>query len=382
MLFLLSFSCFADIRPNLAMSFSAGGRIFKSNIKKEQDRLIRFDEIDGSAVFVVARDGTLLFSGLLGSGQGNVPQTFSGMVSGTAPATFTPTSASQSIDLMQRKIPTQQWRGEQIQVAQVEIFGTHECPYCRYAQDLAFKTFGKENVTRYHIEDDQRYLQKSQDILKAAGRSDFNTVPRVSVIDNNNTRWFIGGFSDLQNFVTKNGSVSVMPASVSIAQSSSTTDFTQVDMPTLMYRQGTSIQPVQIEIFGAPGCPACVSAKALAIRNFGEDKVKTYDIRRSNMHLNISNNILRTVGWGDTSMPRISVIRIGKNGPKRLFLGGLGQLQSFINTVNARNPMVRRQQPQNSWSPPSKQTQSDRLDAITPVRQAATFIKKRYRGEY
>lgn len=339
MLFLLSLSCFSEALPNLSVSLFAGGRTFKSQIKKEQNRLIHFPEIENSAVFVVGADGALLFSGSFSPGQGQRPEA---VRTGMAQMLSSPKLPGSSANFIQSKIPTRHWRGEQIQVVQIEIFGKHGCPYCDYAYNLAVANFGADNVKEYKIEDDPLYLKKSQAVLEAAG-SDLKTVPRVSAIDNKGTRWFIGGFSpDFETFVKtntkRNVNVSFSSAPqqmVSISQSSSATDFTQQNIPTSLYQQGIPIQPekvLQIEIFGADYCGPCQSAKASAKQYF-PGKVAFYDIQKSGQYMAISNNILQAVGVRTNhGMPRISVIYNGPNGSERLFIGG--QLQNFINAMN------------------------------------------------
>lgn len=368
MLFLLSLYCFAG-------SMIIGGVEF-DDVIKEYDPTV---DPEGAAVFIVGKNGGLVSTGRLVS-------------KGQAPQPEISVASTNSVDFTSLKIPTQQWDGRQISIQQIEIFGTHQCPYCKYADRLAKNKFGKQNVKSYKIEDNPLYRQKSQDILNAAGRSDFNTVPRISVIDSNNMRWFIGGFSDLQNFVKTNENTSIAPQTAGDIQASASTNFAELPLSTALYRQGMLVEPIQIEIFGADYCPPCRASKALADKVFGDDKVKFYDIKKSGQYLNISNNILRTVRWGDTRMPRISVIHNGSNGPKRLFLGGYGQLQNFISSIGKTNAMVR-PQTQNNWPKNNSQrvqnnlsqnqkAQPDRLNAFAPIRQVADFFGKRYRGQY
>lgn len=323
MLFLLSLYCFADTMNIGGTKFDVVIQTYNPNINKK-----------GAAVFIVNETGELISTGTL---RPKTPTTLREKIFNSVHV-----NQKKSVNLTQNKIPTQQWRGEKIQPVVIEIFGTHQCPYCRDAKDLALETFGKEigeeNVKSYHIDDDLTYRQKSQDILNAAG-SNLKTVPRISVIDANNTRWFIGGFSpDFTNFVDTHKNMS--------ATSVLKTDFTKLDLPNPeLYTLGMSVRPIQIEIFGADYCPACVNSKALATQTFGDNKVQFYDIKKSYQYRSKSDSFLRIVRWPDTSMPRICVIYDRGNGPERLFLGGFPQLRNFINSMSKTRTMVR-QQPQ------------------------------------
>lgn len=285
MLLLLGLFCFAE-------SLTIGGVEFDDVVQTYDPNI----DTEDAAVFVVSKNGKLISTGKLRpKGQTEQP-----------PVSIVPAPTKNSpIDFTQVKIPTQLWDGRQISIQQIEIFGTQQCPYCRYAKKLAEKKYGKEILKDHEIDDDFALRKKSDAILAAAGKSNFNTVPRISVIDNNNMRWFIGGFSDFQNFVQTNRSTPITPQTVDVDQASAANNYAELPVPTKR-NLGLPIpadQIIQLEIFGAPDCPACVTAKALASNTFGAYRVKTYDIRKFAKYLKISNNILRSVVWQDTSMP-------------------------------------------------------------------------------
>ncbi|MEK7654662.1 MAG: hypothetical protein AAB323_00185 [Pseudomonadota bacterium] len=340
MLFLLSLYCFAD-------TLTIDGVEYDDVIQTRNSA--SEDEMGGAAVFVVGKDGKLISAGKLRRKVGTVPVPVRKRFK---------TKPYQSNDLMKRELPTVQWRNEKIQPAQIEIFSTHQCPWCKFAEAKAHEIFDGQNidVSVYKLDSynpirKEKHLKKSQAILQAvlfdlsspqdeAAKQAFmnkfitgRSVPRISVIDANNKRWFIGGYDDFENFIKLNMSASVLPQTFRQSEAIAESDL-ETPMSTKLYVPGTPIQQgsiLRIEIFGAND-----AAENLAKATFGS-KVKTYDMTQPG-NLVKSNAILRVVGLGNNyRMPRISVIYKGKNGLQRVFLGGLQHLQGFIDFMNRPN---------------------------------------------
>ena len=327
MLFLLGFSCCFAAKLTLK---TAGGREFTvKNLKNMPHRFISDVEMNVSAVAVINKKGDLIYAGKIGDEFPASVQTVPESEVGTVPLGKT--------DFTAMDIPSKQWHGEQIQSpVQVEIFGTDHCPYCVKAKDLAKSIFGEGRMKRY---DTANYLynRKSQAILDAVGQSSYGYIPRVSIIDSNNVRWFIGGFTDFQRFVRSNRNN--VGAPVAIDPNSGTEpkiqrDFIESPVMTRMYTPGVFVKPVCIEIFGTDNdCEKCVAAKYAAMEVFGEYKVKIYDM---DAHKAKSEAIVRAAGLSSSyGKPRISVIYYQNNVPQRFFIGGYDEFRQFINDINS-----------------------------------------------
>lgn len=211
MLFLMSLSCVAapfsgfgqmqQPQPNITLTLSAGGRSFKTAMKKEQNRIISFPEIQSSSIFILGEDGQLLFSGSFKPKQ---RQASTSLMPGV------------DVDYTKIDIQTRKWKGEQIKVNQIEIFSMDGCGWCDRAKDLARESFGEPKVynisSQFYLRSSQKIINKVLNYLSSINdRFEYNKIyssfivngnmPRISVIDNNNVRWFLGGFDGLQKFI-------------------------------------------------------------------------------------------------------------------------------------------------------------------------------------
>jgi len=326
-LFLLGMSC--CFAATITLTTEDGRKFTTKRLRNVPNRLIEGGEIKSSVVVVLGKNSELLYEGTFGI----VPTPTPTPIQVGANVRSVPTELNTSTDYTKLDISVKKWNGEQIQSpVQIEIFGTETCPYCVKAKKLAIRSFGPERMKNFDIEKSATAKRSSQEILNAAGSPDYPYVPRISVIDGNYTRWFIGGYDDLVRFVASNKSplapVSARPDLPQKPQS----DFISQLIVTKLYKPGMAINPVQVEIFGTDvDCEKCMSAKYQAMETFGEDKVKVYDLNESDFYKNKSKAILRTVGLDETyGKPRISIIYYEKNTPRRVFIGGYEDLKDFI----------------------------------------------------
>lgn len=81
----------------------------------------------------------------------------------------------------------------------IEIFGTDYCKWCKEAKKLAQK---RHLPYEFLDMSSQQNKDQAENYLKQLGVT-HETIPQIFIIDNHNNRWFIGGFSDLDQFVHK-----------------------------------------------------------------------------------------------------------------------------------------------------------------------------------
>lgn len=336
MLLLLGLSCFAE---TVSLLTDDGTKFVAEMITRNPSSN---QEMEGAAVYVVGEDGKIISTGSLRSEKQfqQVPQA--------------------SVDFMEKKIPTQQWKnGQQVEVQQVEIFSTNGCRFCIDAQALAEKVFGEENVKNYKIDGkNPAYKIKSQAILKAVDQPNFPTVPRISVIGKNGVRYFLGGYDQLVVFVKSNKTSPIRPQvtapqTVSVAKAD-LTDFSDKDIQTKKWNR-EKVEPLQIEIFGTKACPYCVQAKALADRTF-PGKTKEYNYHASD-YAQRSERILNKAGiYNYEYIPRVSIIAIIDAKPVRFVLGGYSEFERFVNSMNrGQTRQINRANQSNMAAPRSNQ---------------------------
>lgn len=307
MLFLLGLFCFAE---TVTVTVIANDGTLFEEVSASRTPVSN-EKMKGAAVYIVGRDGKIISTGRLKS-----------KVSVQA--------VSASFDFIEKKIPTQQWRGEQVEVLQVEIFSTEGCRFCKYAKADAYKTFGEKNVKIYKVDDDNKpaHKIKSQAILKAAGQPNFPTVPIVSVIGKNGVRYFLGGYDQLMAFIKSNRAASMAPQAFSDVQADATKYLT-LDVQTKKWNR-EKFNPIQIEIVGTKTCPYCVQAKKLAGQTFGKEKIQEYNSNDRD-YWTASEKIMNAAGiYNYAYIPRISVIAMIDGNPVRFVLGGYSEFERFV----------------------------------------------------